>query len=153
MVMSNGRLSVQGQYHVFISYVHDDATIVEKLHAELAARGIKVWLDRENISPGERWRAAIRRAIIEGAYFIACFSASYSQRTKTFMNEEIVLAIEELRQRPADRVWFIPAKLSPCEIPDRNIGAGETLLDIQYVDLYSDWEKGVSRIVTTMKSN
>ena len=153
MVMPNGRLSVHGQYHVFISYVHDDAPIIEKLHAELVAREIKVWLDRENISPGERWRSAIRRAIIEGAYFIACFSASYSQRTKTFMNEEIVLAIEELRQRPTDRVWFIPVKLSPCEIPDRNIGAGETLLDLQYVDLYSDWEKGLSRIVSTMTSN
>jgi outer membrane protein assembly factor BamB len=153
MITPDGRSSVQGQYHVFISYVHDDAPIVEKLHEELVTQGIKVWLDRENISPGERWRAAIRRAIIEGAYFIACFSASYSQRTKTFMNEELVLAIEELRQRPTDRVWFIPVKLSQCEIPDRNIGAGETLTDLQYVDLSNDWEKGLGRIVSTMRTN
>jgi outer membrane protein assembly factor BamB len=151
-VTPDGQSLVRGQYHVFVSYVHDDAEAVTKLRTELTGQGVKVWLDREDIYPGERWRRAIRRAITEGAYFIACFSSLYAQRTKTYMNEEIVLAIEELRQRPTDRVWFIPVKLSPCDIPDRDIGAGETLLDLQYVDLYSDWRHGVNRILTTISS-
>lgn len=151
--LPDGRSLVRGQYHVFVSYVHDDTAAVDRLCEELSNQGIKVWLDRENIYPGERWRGAIRRAITEGAYFVACFSSAYSQRTKTYMNEELVLAIEELRQRPTDRVWFIPVKLSPCDIPDRDIGAGETLLDLQYVDLHSDWRHGVDRILTTMFSN
>jgi hypothetical protein len=63
------------------------------------------------------------------------------------MNEELTLAIEELRQYPTNRAWFIPVKLSNCEIPDRNIGAGETLRDIQWVELYEDWEKGIKNIL------
>ena len=41
--------------------------------------------------------------------FLACFSAKSVARTRTYQNEELVLAIEELRLRPADRIWFIPA--------------------------------------------
>lgn len=50
-----------------------------------------------------------------------------------------------------DRSWFIPVKLSECQIPDRSIGAGETLLDLQYVELFCDWDDGVSRIVAVIQ--
>lgn len=62
------------------------------------------------------------------------------------MNEEITLAIEELRQKPPDRSWFIPVLLSDCEIPDREIGPGETLRDLQWVHLFEDWEGGLEKI-------
>ena len=66
------------------------------------------------------------------------------------MNEELTLAIEELRQRPSDRAWFIPVLLSECEVPARGIGAGETLADIQWVELYRDWEPGIIRIAAAI---
>jgi hypothetical protein len=62
------------------------------------------------------------------------------------MNEELTLAIDELRQRPTDRGWFLPVKLAPCEVPDRGIGGAETLRDIQFMTLYDDWKKGVNSI-------
>ncbi len=142
----------QEMQHVFISYVSENWEIVEKLCQELESRDIKVWLDRNDINPGSRWKQAIRKAIREGAYFIACFSMEYSKRDKTYMNEELTVAIEELRQRPTDRVWFIPVKLNICKIPDRNIGAGETLKDdVQHVKLYKDWDACIQSIIKVIQ--
>jgi hypothetical protein len=138
---------------VFLSYVKEDARVVERLVDELAAHGIHVWLDREQLLPGQRWPEAIRRAISEGDFFLACFSEHYASRSKTYMNEELTLAIDELRQRPADRTWFLPVVLSECEIPDRNIGAGQTLRSIQWVRLDQQWKEGIGRIVQAILSS
>ena len=124
---------------VFISYVRENIEIVDRLYQALRSRGIQVWLDRNDIGPGLRWKREIRRAIQQGAYFIACFSQEYNARGRTYMNEELTIAIEELHQRPIDQAWFIPVKLNECEIPDRDIGGGETLRDLQYVNLYENW--------------
>lgn len=135
---------------VFLSYVQEDGAAVRRLAEALRAYGVEVWLDRDELKPGVRWRDAIRMAISQGDFFIACFSAEYAARAKTYMNEEVTLAIEELRQRPTDRAWFIPALLSPCEISDRSIGAGETLRTLQWIDLSTDWYGGVGRILSTI---
>lgn len=140
------------EHHVFVSYVRDDSSIVDRLCSDLLNQGINTWVDRENLYPGQRWKSAIRQAISDGAFFVSCFSKSFTERVKSYMNEEILLAIDELRQRPTDRVWFIPVKLTECEIPDRTIGGGETLKDLQYVELYKDWEIGIGKIVESIKS-
>ena len=133
--------------HVFISYVRENSCDVQKLCDDLTERGINVWLDRSSIQPGVRWKNAIRNAIKQGDFFIACFSKEYHERSKTYMNEELTIAIDELRQFPINRSWFIPVLLSECNIPARNIGGGETLLDFQWVSLHDDWANGVERIV------
>ena len=79
--------------HVFISYIHENEEMVDKLCKALELHGIKVWLDRNDIKPGSRWKQAIREAIREGAFFIACFSKEYNKRDKTYMNEELTIAI------------------------------------------------------------
>ena len=138
--------------HVFISYVSENEKIVDEIYQELKLQGIEVWLDRHDLGPGTRWKREIRRAIQQGLFFIACFSKEYYERDKTYMNEELTVASEELRQRPADRVWFIPTKLNECEIPDIDIGRGETLQDLQYVSLYKNWDTGIQRILNTIQS-
>ena len=64
---------------VFISYVRDNIKIVDRLCQELKSRGIQVWLDRNDIGPGSRWKQEIREAIHQGAFFIACFSREYNR--------------------------------------------------------------------------
>ena len=73
------------------------------------------------------------------------------------MNEELTLAIDELRKRPVSKSWFIPVLLDPVAIPDREIGGGETLHDLQWVDLSTgprtvSWEEGIRRIVALVDS-
>ena len=136
---------------VFISYVSENTETVDQLCQELKSHGIQVWRDRDNIAPGLRWKREIRRAIQQGAFFIACFSKEYDERGRTYMNEELTIAIEELRQRPVDQAWFIPVKLNECEIPDRDIGGGETLQAFQHVNLYEDWNGSIQSILKVVQ--
>lgn len=135
---------------VFISYVRENSRVIEQLANTLRDHNIEVWLDREQIKPGARWADAIRDAIADGDFFLACFSNEYNSRSKTYMNEELTLAIEELRQRPVDRAWFIPILLADCEIPRRTIGAGETLHSIQWLELYKDWNVGIQHLASVL---
>ena len=136
--------------HVFISYVKENRTEVDRLCDDLSSHDIRVWRDKNDIPPGARWPQTIRGAIREVAFFIACFSKEYNDRDKTYMNEKLMIAIEKLRQLPHDRVWFIPVKLNECEIPDFDIGMGGTLRDFHYVNLYEDWDVGVQNILTVI---
>ena len=137
--------------HVFVSYVRQDRRPVEKLCDELRQRGVRIWIDSRDIPAGAHWKLAIRKAIKEGDLFLACFSPAYFERSSTYMNEELTLAIETLRQKPTDRAWFIPVLLASCQVPEREIGAGETLNDLQFVHLYEDWDEGIQRILAVVQ--
>lgn len=138
--------------HVFISYVHEDQEAVHRLCNELRSRGVKPWLYGDDILPGQRWRGSIQSAIRDGAFFIACFSKNYSSRKRNYMNEELTIAVEEIRLRATNITWFIPVRLTECHVPARLIGADETLLNLQWVDLFSDWhwQRGIKKILRTM---
>src|ERR1700730_1923811 len=54
-----------------------------RLATALKAAGVKVWLDRNDIMPGQWWKDAINEAIQKGAFFIACFSRELNDRQET----------------------------------------------------------------------
>ena len=136
--------------HVFVSYCHENKAIVDRLCQSLASHDIHIWLDRDKIGPGTPWKQAIQQAIQHGDFFIACFSTEVNARNQTYMSEELKVAIEELHQCPVDKAWFIPVKLNACEIPDIDIGGGETLRDLQYVDLHRNWDAGIQHLLDTI---
>ena len=122
-VVVSARDKVAG--HVFISYVREDSDRVDKLQRTLQAAGIPVWRDTADLWPGEDWRIMIRRAITDNALvFMACFSRASLARGKSYQNEELTLAIEQLRLRSPHDPWLIPVRFDACEIPDRDIGGG-----------------------------
>ena len=106
--------------HVFISYCHKNKTDVDRIYNALTSNGVTVWVDWNNISPGIPWKNAIQQAINHGVYFIACFSKEYNSREQTYMNEELSIAIDMLKQKPYDKIWFIP---------------------------YEDWQTGIRKIL------
>ena len=136
--------------HVFISYCHENKADVDRLCQALGAHDIHIWIDRDNIGPGTPWKQAIQQAIQHGDFFIVCFSTEVNARSQTCMREELKVAIEELHRRPVDKAWFIPVKLDECEIPDIDIGGGETLQSLQYVDLHENWDAGIQRLLDTI---
>jgi hypothetical protein len=136
--------------HVFVSYAKEDLGLARKLRQALETAGFKVWLDQDSICPGADWKLAIERAIASGAFFIACFSNNSQRRTTSYMNEELQLAIEQLRKMPDDAIWLIPVRFSDCQIPAFEIRSGRNLRSKQWVDLYLDWEAGVKRILTVL---
>ena len=42
---------------------------------------------------------------------------------------------------------LIPVILNECDIPERDIGAGETFKDLQWTNLHKDWDAGIQRIL------
>ncbi len=144
-----------GQFagHAFISYVREDSSHVDRLQARLEAAGVQVWRDTADLWPGEDWRVKIRRAIEDGAFvFIACFSHHSLARERSYQNEELTLAIEQLRMRHADQPWLMPVRFSDCDIPDRDIGAGRALRYLQRADLFGEHaEDGMTRLVAAVQ--
>lgn len=138
--------------YVFISHDRECQEKADKLVVELQAKGVCCWVDRPEILPGQHWQSVIRTAIRRGAFFVACFSKDRVKDTKTFLDEELVLAIDELRRRPADRGWFVPVKFDDCSIPDCSIGGGETLRSLRWIDLQKDWLSGIDKILSMIRS-
>ena len=86
--------------HVFISYVRENSEIVDRLAAKLRELGIRAWLDRDEILPGHRWKDAIKRAINDGNFFIAYYSKELIGKRRSYMNSELRLAVDILREHP-----------------------------------------------------
>ncbi len=123
--------------HVFISYVREDSAEVDRLQRVLEASRIRVWRDTADLWPGEDWRAKIRQAITNDALvFLACFSHNSLARKRSYQNEELALAIEQIRLRPPGEPWLIPVRLDECDLPDVDIGGGRSLNAIQSSDLF-----------------
>jgi transposase-like protein len=144
--------SVAGK-RVFISYVREDSDAVDRLCAVLKTAKIPYWRDRNELGPGDLWKDKIRTAIRnESLVFLACFSENYRRKQKSFMNEELTLAVEEFRQRPPGQVWLVPVRLDAGEIPARDLGGGLTLADLHYCDLSGDrYDKEAAQLVAKIK--
>lgn len=139
--------------HVFISYVREDSAGADRLQRILEQAGLPVWRDTAQLWPGQDWRSEIRHAIADDALiFLACFSSSSVSRATSYQNEELTLAIEQVRLRPADRSWLIPVRLDDCQIPHRDLGGGRTLASIQRADLFGDSnDRNATRLVEAIR--
>ncbi len=139
--------------HVFLSYIREDSDDADRLERVLEASGVPVWRDTAELWPGEDWRAKIRQAIVRDALvFVACFSSRSLARESSFQNEELTLAIEQLRLRKPGVPWLIPVRFDNCELPDLYIGPDRTLTSIQRADLFGyDGGEAASRLVESVQ--
>ena len=135
---------------VFVSYVHDDSNEVDRLCGDLENAGVRTWRDVDQLLPGDDWKIAIRRAIENGAGFIACFSQASEDRSRSYMREELTLAIEELRQRPVDSGWFMPVLLSEVDLPDVPLGGARTLRDLHFIRWYESPSQGLNALLAAI---
>ena len=134
---------------VFISYVRENAAVVQEIAQALKNAGFEVWTDRRLLG-GADWAASIRAQIEEGTHFIACFSKEYQQRTTTYMNEELDVAITELPKTQKRSNWFIPVRLDDSDVPDRRVDEHRTLRSFTHVDLGKDWHLGIYQLVRSI---
>ncbi len=123
------------EVRIFISYARLDAGEVSQLYHRLKAAGFRVWIDREDLLPGVKWREAIEDAIREADFFLLCLSSRSSNR-RGFLQREINAALDLWEERMSDDIYFIPLRLEVCEMPER---VGE----FQCVDWFEDggWER------------
>jgi hypothetical protein len=106
---------------VFVSYAREDSSEADRLQHMLESADVRVWRDTKDLWPGEDWRGMIRRAITGNALvFLACFSSRSVVRDKSYQNEEIMLAIEQLRLRRPDVPWLIPVRFERVKQVERS---------------------------------
>jgi hypothetical protein len=109
--------------------------VVDRLAEAIEKAGYEVWIYRKDLLPGTWWKSEVKTAIRAGDYFMACFSSAFSVKTGSYMQDELDIAVEQLRLMPRRQGWFLPVKLDECAIPDLPIGLGRTLGDIDVVSL------------------
>jgi hypothetical protein len=133
-----------GRPQLFLAYAEEDLAQVRRLHAALAGHGLDPWLDKERLLPGQNWPRAIERAIERADFFLACFSRRSTAR-RGYFHSELRYALDCAARLPLDEVFLIPVRLDECEVPP------SIRRSIQYVDLFPDWDKGVTRIVAAVR--
>lgn len=144
---------IAGRGHVFLSHVREDSDDIDRLQLLFQAAGIPVWRDTSRLWPGDDRSAMIRDAITHDALaFIPCFSSHSVTRRTSSQNEELRLAINQLRlQRPNDP-WMIPVRLDDCDIPNFDLGAGQTLASIEPANLFGPGrEQAAGRLVAAVQ--
>ena len=128
---------------VFEVYVQEDACTVERLCDALEAHVLDPWIDRRKLLPGQNWPRSIEDAIEATDFVVACFSR-HSVTKKGGFQAEIRYALDCARRVPLDDIFLIPVRRDGCRMP------ATIRREIQYIDLFPDWERGLRRIVTIL---
>jgi hypothetical protein len=137
------RFVAQTKPRVFIAYVQEDLDCIRKLYRGFEANGFRPWLDKERLMPGQNWPRAIETAIQTSDFFVACFSHRSTTKRGSF-HSELRYALDCATRVPLDEIFFIPVRLDGCIVPRR------ISKDIQYVDLFPNWEAGLQRVVAVI---
>jgi len=130
---------------VFIAYGKEDQALASRLYEDLNRAAFSPWMDVRKLLAGQNWPRAIEAAIEASDFFVACFSTR-SVRKKGGFQSEIRYALDCARQMPLDAIYIVPLRLDDCPVP-RTIQH-----ELQYIDLFPDWESGIDRLLTMMRS-
>jgi TIR domain len=128
--------------HVFLCHASEDKFAVRSYRSRLVDAGFDVWLDKDRLLPGQDWDLEIRRAI-KSSSSIVVFLSRHSQK-RGYLQKELLRALDEAEQQPEGAIFLIPAKLEPCEVPDR-------LSRLQWVDLQD--EGGFELLCRSLKAH
>ena len=119
-------------HDVFVSYSRADREVVVELVAGLQARGLKAWVDLEDIPPSAEWMAEIRAAIEASDGYLVVVSPSLAG--SEVCAEELELArqagkrIVPVMVRPTDP-GSVPATLAALNWIDATDGALDGAVD------------------------
>lgn len=123
---------------VFISYASEDKDYAISLYNELEKKGIKPWLDKENLRCGDRWEEVITKAINEEInYFLLLQSKALHSRSESVVFTELDIA-KKRQTRFAEGINFI----IPVKIDDTPFM--ESLTKYHTIDLAKE---GIDRVI------
>jgi len=125
---------------VFVAYVREDAAQAGRVFDALHSAGLDPWMDERKLLPGQNWARAIQNALETSDFVICCFSRN-SIRKRSAFQAEIRYALEAARRLPLDEIFLLPVRLDECPVPM------DVAREMQYVDLFTDWDFGMGRVV------
>lgn len=120
---------------VFLSYARSDASLVKDVYIKLSDAYVNVWMDTEDILPGEEWELAIDTAL-KRSQLVLVFISNNSVTRDGFLQKEINTAIEVWKEKAPGSIYLIPVRLEDCPIHQR-------LSKFHWVDIFVDsgWSK------------
>jgi hypothetical protein len=126
---------------IFLCHASADKPAIYTLYHRLVADGFDVWLDEEDLLPGQNWREEIPRAVRDSEIIIVCLS-EHSINKEGYVQKEIKMALDIADEKPEGTIFIIPARLDDCRVPDR-------LRPYQWVDLHT--KGGYERILGALR--
>jgi hypothetical protein len=125
---------------VFVSYTSRDKQIAQRIVDILKANHIDVWFAAYELRQEDSIADTIGKAISSRDYLIVLLSPAAVEApwVQTEINAGL---IRELRNRD---ITVLPVLLADCEIPP-------VLADIVYLDLRTDFDQGMMRLVQQLK--
>ncbi|MEV4429728.1 SAV_2336 N-terminal domain-related protein [Streptomyces sp. R-07] len=90
-------------YDVFVSYAHEDGQWAVTLAEDLRRRGLEVWLDRWELSPGQDVAAGLRDGLAKADAMVAVVSPGWL--TSEWANREFEAATTDGRTRVFPVLW------------------------------------------------
>jgi hypothetical protein len=100
---------------VFVSYSREDFGAVRRLVHQLEQEGLRIWVDFQEILPGQNWKHETRKAIRDSRYFLACCSR-HSVVSRGYVHSELLEALEIAREYPVGTIHIIPVLLDDVPI-------------------------------------
>ena len=116
---------------VFLSYASADRTAARALRDTLAAAGLDVWLDEDELGGGEAWDAKIRTQIRTCTYFMPLISATTETRREGYFRREWRFAVERTLDLADDVLFLVPVVID--ETRDRGARVPEKFFSVQWL--------------------
>jgi hypothetical protein len=109
---------------VFLSYASEDRSAASLIRDALAAAGLDVWYDENELGGGDAWDKKIRQQIRECDYFMAIISAQTEARHEGYFRREWRLAVERTLDMADDHTFLLPVVIdnteqSSARVPER----------------------------------
>ncbi len=129
----------------FICHASEDKPSAAQLADDLRSRGIRVWIDEDELRGGDRWDDSIQRVIArEVDYFVVLQTEQLKSKDVGYVNKEINLALNRHLEYRPPRIFMIPAVVGG---PEARL---EHLEHIQSIDL-GNWVEGVEALASAIR--
>jgi hypothetical protein len=130
---------------IFISHANEDYDRALKLYHDLENEyGLKPWIDKKSLLPGQKWNTTIIDAIRKSRFFIALLSSN-SVNKRGYVQRELKEALDILDEYPESDVFIIPVRLDNCLVLENR------LKQLHHVDLFPHWAEGFKKILETIQ--
>jgi hypothetical protein len=108
-------------FDVYVSYSRKDGDWVSaELVSQLEKAGLKIFIDYQNLQPGDPWMETLERAIRSSRHIVAVLTPNYLQ--SKFVHREL-----EIAGRAGTQTKIVPVMLAPVQPP-------EALASLAYAD-------------------
>jgi TIR domain-containing protein len=125
------------QGKTFISYTRTDSAFARRLSNDLRAAKIDVWLDQDDIRPGEPWDETVERALRVSAAVLV------------ILTPEAVASgsvLNEISYALATKKRVVPVLVRPCILP--------LLINrLQYTDFQNNYAAALARVIASLSSD